>query len=207
MAAEGGHPDWAVLPGELIELPGARLYYERDFVADSGAIYQALQQQVAWRQERIRLFGREHPQPRLSAWYGDSEASYRYSGLALTPLPWLAPLQALRRQLQQHLGCRFNSVLLNWYRHGQESMGLHADDEPELGAEPVIAAISLGAERRLVFRHRQRVEAPVALAPADGSLLVMAGRCQALWRHELPKTRRPVGGRISLTFRRIMDVH
>lgn len=201
--AERPEPDWQSLPGELIELPGAVLYHEPGFVARAQELFDTLVRTVAWRQERIRLYGREHPVPRLSAWYGDAGAQYRYSGLTLQPLHWLPPLQALRQRLQRHLGCRFNSVLLNYYRNGRDSMGLHADDEPELGPEPVIASVSLGAARRMIFRHRQRIAEPLSMELGAGSLLVMAGGCQANWRHELPKTRRPVHGRVNLTFRQV----
>lgn len=197
---------WRALPGELVELPGALLYYEAGFLTDTAELFETLLRDARWRQDRIRLYGREHPVPRLSAWYGDAGAEYSYSGLQLTPLPWLAPLQALRRRLQAHLGRHFNSVLLNYYRDGRDSMGLHADDEPELGARPVIVSISLGAVRRLVFRHRGGTAPAFRLDLADGSLLVMGGQCQANWRHELPRTRRPVGGRINLTYRRVEPV-
>ncbi len=198
--------DWPRQGGELIELSGATLYYRQGFVEESSALFEELVATVAWQQQRIRLFGRERPTPRLAAWYGDAGARYRYSGLDLEPLPWLPPLQALRERLQHALGTPFNSVLLNWYRDGNDGMGLHADDEPELGERPVIAAVTLGAERPLVFRPRDRAMKPLRLDLADGSLLVMAGDCQRHWRHELPKSRRLLAGRISLTYRQIQFV-
>ncbi len=205
-----GRPDacdqWLQRGGELIELPGAILYYQQSLVENSSSLFEALAATAAWQQQRIRLFGREQLTPRLAAWYGDAGARYRYSGLDLEPLPWLAPLQALRERLQAELGAPFNSVLLNWYRDGRDSMGLHADDEPELGEQPVIAAVTLGAERPLVFRPRDRHLKPLRLNLADGSLLVMAGDCQRHWRHELPKSRRPLAGRISLTYRQVRNV-
>ena len=211
MAAADAFADWARHGGELIELPGAILYYQQSFVGNSSTLFEELATTAAWQQQRIRLFGREHLTPRLAAWYGDPEARYRYSGLDLEPLPWLSPLQILREQLQQMLGVPFNSTLLNWYRDGNDSMGLHSDDEPELGEQPVIAAVTLGAERPLVFRPRaargnKSPLKPLRLNLADGSLLVMAGDCQRHWRHELPKSRRPMAGRISLTYRQIWPV-
>ena len=194
--------------GEWIELPGARLYYEPDFVSagsgDSRALYETLVTTASWRQDEIQLFGKRQRIPRLSAWYGDTDAIYSYSGLRLEPMPWLAPLAWLRERLNRHLGMSFNSVLLNYYRDGADSMGAHSDDEPELGPSPRIAMVSLGAERRFVLTPRlkgaaQRWQRELA----DGSLLLMAGDCQRHWRHELPKTRRPVAGRISLTYRQI----
>jgi alkylated DNA repair dioxygenase AlkB len=194
---------WVLQGGELIELPGAVLYYRQEFVEDSSVIFENLIATVAWQQQRLRIYGREQLTPRLAAWYGDAGARYRYSGLTLEPLPWLPPLQQLRERLQTALAAEFNSVLLNWYRDGSDGMGLHADDEPELGERPVIAAVTLGAERPLVFRPRDRRLRPLRIALADGSLLVMAGECQRHWRHELPKIRRPLAGRISLTYRQI----
>jgi len=192
------------LRGEWIELPGAGLYYEPDFLKDPDILFDDLKQNAAWRQDRIRLFGREHRVPRLSAWYGDADAVYRYSGLRLEPMPWLAALADLRRRLQTHLARPFNSVLLNYYRHGGDGMGRHADDEPELGPRPLIAMISLGAVRRFVLTPRQKGMAESWRRDlANGSLLVMAGDCQRHWRHELPKTRRVVAGRISLTYRQV----
>lgn len=206
MAAAEPFAGWLRQGGELIELPGAILYYQQSVIESSSTLFEELAATTAWQQQRIRLFGREQLTPRLAAWYGDAGACYRYSGLSLEPLPWLPPLQQLREQLQVALGAPFNSVLLNWYRDGRDSMGLHADDEPELGEQPVIAAVTLGAERPLVFRPRDSSLKPLRLNLADGSLLVMAGDCQRFWRHELPKSRRPLAGRISLTYRQIRFV-
>lgn len=193
------------LPGEWIGLPDALLYWEPDYLCRAGLpadLFARLAAQVAWQQHRIRLYGRELAAPRLSAWYGDPGARYRYSGLQLEPEPWLPPLLQLREALQGELSHAFNSVLLNYYRSGADSMGPHADDEPELGAEPVIATLSLGAPRRFILRRRDG-SARWQCELGDGSLLVMAGACQHHWRHAVPKTRRPVAGRISLTFRRV----
>lgn len=197
------------LRGEWIELADALLYYEADFIGSDDArrdLFDDLARNVSWRQDRIRLFGRERPIPRLSAWYGDAGAVYGYSGLRLQPLPWLEPLAALRRRLERHLAQRFNSVLLNYYRDGADSMGSHSDDEPELGPRPLIAMVSLGAPRRFVLTPRRgRPGDPWRRELAAGSLLVMAGNCQHSWQHAVPKTRRSVGGRISLTYRQIFS--
>jgi alkylated DNA repair dioxygenase AlkB len=198
------------LRGEWIELPQALLYYEPEFLtaADSAALFRQLVDAVPWRQDRLRLYGREVPMPRLSAWYGDAGAVYSYSGLRLEPLPWLEALEQLRQRLQRHLSRRFNAVLLNYYRNGTDSMGSHSDDEPELGPAPVIATVSLGAPRRFALTPRGVASGGAAWRRdlADGSLLVMAGPCQRHWRHALPKTRRPVAGRISLTYRLVRPV-
>lgn len=204
MAATDTFADWLRQGGELIELPGAILYYHQSFIKNSSELFEDLATTASWQQQRLRLFGREQLTPRLAAWYGDAGARYRYSGLSLEPLPWLPSLQALRERLQRVLAVPFNSVLLNWYRDGRDSMGLHADDEPELGLQPVIAAVTLGAERPLLFRPRDPALKPLRLPLADGSLLVMAGDCQRCWRHELPKSRHQLAGRISLTYRQVL---
>lgn len=187
---------------DIIALADTRLRVWADFLAGHEALYEVLVANARWRQDRVRVYGREHLTPRLSAWYGDAGARYAYSGVDLEPNPWLPPLEQLRRRLEALLELRFNSVLLNWYRDGADCMGWHSDDEPELGSDPVIATVSLGAPRRFAMRHRQRRDLkPWAASLPGGSLLVMGGACQRHWRHAVPRTRRPVGGRISLTYR------
>jgi alkylated DNA repair dioxygenase AlkB len=146
------------------------------------------------------------PQPRLTAWYGDPGRSYTYSGLTLEPLAWTADLQTLRRMAEQASDATFNSVLLNYYRDHNDSVGFHADDEPELGATPTIGSISLGATRTLTFKPKKRKDwEPVRVALESGSLLVMKGDTQRNWRHAVAKETRPCGPRVNLTFRRILD--
>lgn len=162
-------------------------------------------QQTPWRADAITLFGKRHPQPRLHAWYGDAGCAYRYSGLRLEPLPWTPTLERLRRQVEQAAGGEFNSVLLNYYRHERDSMGMHADDEPELGPRPLIASLSLGATRTLLLRHRTRHDLKTLRLPLPhGSLLVMGGETQQHWKHGINKERRPLGPRVNLTFRKIL---
>ena len=180
------------------------LFEAPDLGRASDALFEELAASLAWRQEPIVLFGKKMLQPRLLAWYGDPEAVYRYSGVRHEPLPWAPPLAGLRRRVEAITGARFNSVLANFYRDHRDSMGLHADDEPELGPRPVIASLSLGEERvfRLKHRHRKDIK-PVRLPLRDGSLLVMAGDTQANWKHGIPKQARPCGPRINLTFRQV----
>jgi len=187
-----------------IPLPDADLTLAASFLAaaECATLLAQLLSVTPWRSEPITLYGRTVMQPRLLAWYGDREAFYTYSGIRHTPLPWTPLLSGLRRRVEQASGARFNSVLLNYYRNERDSMGLHADDEPELGPTPVIASLSLGAERRLVFRHRWRREiANLNLPLPDGSLLVMAGSTQRHWQHGIRKQVRPCGPRVNLTFR------
>jgi alkylated DNA repair dioxygenase AlkB len=155
-------------------------------------------------QQTLKIFGRNLAAPRLSAWYGDPGADYAYSGIRLEPKPWLSALDEIREHLEQTTGYRFNSVLLNFYRDGRDSMGWHSDDEPELGCEPTIASLSFGGTRRFLLRHRTRSELDtLELLPGHGSLILMAGTTQAAWKHSIPKTARPVEPRLNLTFRRI----
>jgi len=180
------------------------LYRSPDLGVAPAELFERLHRTLAWREESITLFGRRMLQPRLIAWYGDADAVYRYSGVRHLPLPWTDELAMLRRCLERLCGSRFNSVLANLYRDHRDSMGLHADDEAELGSRPVIASLSLGEERVFRFRHRHRrdVDAPRLSLP-DGSLLVMAGETQQNWKHELPKRTRACGPRINLTFRQV----
>lgn len=160
---------------------------------------------IAWQTHRLRLFGRWVDAPRRSAWIGDPGAVYRYSGQTFAPQPWPQALLPLRQRLRKELGIDFNAVLANLYRDGRDAMGWHSDDEPELGPEPVIASLSLGAARRFVLRRRDDHAVKQALVLEPGSLLVMRGVSQRDWQHALPRTAKPVGPRINLTFRRIFD--
>ena len=188
-------------------LPDGLLYQLPRFMTphEASSLQAHLACTLDWQQHRLKLFGRECLTPRLCAWHGDPDARYGYSGQTLEPLPWNDPLAALRRRLETALDCAFNSVLANLYRDGADSMGWHSDDERELGAEPLIASLSLGAPRRFLLRHRRQRELDtLQLELGHGSLLVMAGATQRCWRHSLPKTRRPVGPRVNLTFRRVL---
>lgn len=161
---------------------------------------------VPWRQDTITVWGKRRLQPRLVAWYGDAGASYTYSGLRLDPLPWTDTLMELKSLAESAANAEFNSVLLNHYRDQNDSMGMHSDDEPELGENPVIASLSLGEERVFVLKHRFRTELPPCRLPlASGSLLVMKGPTQANWKHGLPKERHACGSRINLTFRYVQQ--
>ncbi len=172
---------------------------------DGDELMACLQQDVPWSQPVITLFGRSVASPRMAAWYGDSGAVYRYSGLENRPLPWLDPLNNLRRKLEAITKSRFNSVLLNLYRTGDDAMGWHSDDEKSLGVTPAIASVSIGAVRRFRMRHRFRKSvAPVSLDLTHGSLMLMAGETQKYWKHAVMRTSKPVGPRINLTFRNIL---
>lgn len=184
--------------------PGGRLEYSPHWLERPGAddLLGTLLREIDWESRTIRMFGRTFAQPRLLCFMGDAGIRYRYSGDEYLACTWHPEVRALRARLARSTGERYNSVLLNFYRDGADSMGWHADDEPELGPDPTIASVSLGAERRFVLRRRTDHGCKFEIAPAHGSLLLMAGALQHHWQHALPKTRRPVGARINLTFRR-----
>jgi alkylated DNA repair dioxygenase AlkB len=154
--------------------------------------------ETAWRTEIVTVWGKQHPQPRLTAWHG--EAAYAYSGIKLEPLPFTPLLQELRAAVEAASGRRFNSVLLNYYRDGRDSMGMHSDNEPELGPEPAIGSLNFGATRTFVLQHKASKER-LRIDLTDGSLLLMGGSLQHNWNHGIPKISRPVGPRVNLTFR------
>ncbi len=188
---------------ERIEVAdGGRIIHDPDFLSPTEAdqLLAELKSATPWRQE-ITRWGQ--PFPRLTAWYADSGLTYRYSGVTHEALEWTESLRVIRRQVEDAAGSTFNSLLLNYYRDGRDTVGFHADDEPELGRDPIVPSISLGATRRFVLRHNhsgQRLQ----FALTHGSLLIMAGTLQHHWKHALPRTREAVGGRINLTFRRIL---
>ena len=163
----------------------------------------ALGREVPWEQPLVRVYGRQHPTPRLCCWVADPGCSYRYSGHQSPIHPWTPNLSALRELLHEQLGVRFNSLLLNRYRNGADRMGWHADDEPELGREPLIVSVSLGASRAFQLRRRDDPSVRRELHLHHGDVVVMHGLTQALWLHQVPKTSRYVGPRVNLTFRTI----
>jgi hypothetical protein len=180
---------------------GGILTYFPDFFARSEAdsLLRILTGTIAWKQEK-GAFGRVYP--RLTALYADPGLVYTYSGVTYPSLPWTKELEAIRRRVEAAAVAPFNSVLLNRYRGGDDSMGYHADDEPELGTNPIVPSISLGVERRFVLRHN-RSRRKIEYILAHGSLLIMGGTLQHFWQHALPKTRGTTGERLNLTFRNL----
>ena len=183
---------------------GSLTLLARAFVAEAPAWFAALMQEVRWEQHWLTLFGRRIAAPRLSAWYAEPGCSYRYSGLSLAAQPFTPVLAQIRARTEALAGHGFNSVLLNLYRDGADGMSWHSDDEPELGPEPLIASLSLGATRRFLLRRRDAPRTRLGIDLADGSLLLMAPPLQRHWQHSVPKTRRATGARINLTWRRIL---
>jgi len=169
----------------------------------ANGLLERLAGELPWHQGHVRLFGRVHAIPRRQCWVADPGLTYRYSGQTLLPHNWPPWLTSLAEQVSTQAGETFNSVLCNQYRDGQDSMGWHSDDEPELGPAPIIASYSLGETRRFQFRHRKEHSRKLTLELEHNSLLIMPAGLQSHWQHQLPKTRKPKGMRINLTFRRV----
>ena len=194
-------PEARGAPPDLLPCDGSVFLYPNALPpAAADRLFTLLQATIDWRQEIATVMGRRIPIPRLTAWHG--AAGYVYSGIRLTPAPWTPPLLELKALAERLAGQSFNSVLLNLYRDGRDSVSWHADNEPGLGRDPVIASLSLGAVRRFQLKHR-RLPERLTLDLPHGSCLIMAGATQHHWLHQLPKTKAPVGPRINLTFRRM----
>ncbi|MHC9015714.1 alpha-ketoglutarate-dependent dioxygenase AlkB family protein [Stenotrophomonas bentonitica] len=186
-----------------LHLPDAQVHWHRHWLPRDAAdtLQRTLRGDVPWEVHRIRMFGRQVDSPRLSCWMGDPAARYRYSGTEFVPQPWHPALLPLRDQLAAFCGHAFNSVLLNRYRDGDDGMGWHSDNEPELGPAPVIASLSLGAGRRFLLRRRDDHAKKAEVLLDHGDLLVMGGQTQRHYQHSLPKSARPLAERLNLTFR------
>ena len=178
------------------------LYQQVDLGQSYDDLLHELINDTVWRQEEITLYGKTHWQPRLSAWYGGKEINYCYSGISMQPRPWSQTLLSLKARIESLVARSFNSVLLNYYRDHRDGMGMHSDDESELGKQPVIASLSLGEERTLLLRHKYNSNT-LKLPLPSGSLLVMKGSTQSFWKHGIMKQKQRCGPRVNLTFRTI----
>ena len=159
---------------------------------------------IKWRNDSITLYGKTFPQPRLTAWYGDSGVKYSYSNIHMQALPWTPVLLKLKTQLENDLNTRFNSVLVNYYRDGNDHMSYHSDDEKELGPNPIIASLSFGETRSFQLKHKFDLEKKTVVIPiTDGSLVVMKDELQHFWQHKIAKTKKLIGPRVNLTFKMI----
>ena len=188
----------------MIITPELLSYFPEVFpVTESKALFEKLTENITWRQESIFIFGRKVLTPRLTAWYGDAGAVYKYSGVSFDPLPWTEELLFIKSKAEGLAGTTFNSVLLNLYRDGSDSMGWHSDDEPELGRDPIIASVNLGEARRFDLRLKTDHQQKLQILLKDGSVLVMKGELQHYWQHQIAKSAKVKGPRINLTFRTI----
>ena len=190
---------------QTLHLPNAELFYDPNFLDKQEADdhFRRLKSDINWRQDDITVFGKTYKQPRLTALYGKNGKTYTYSGITMNPEPFNKTLTQFDHKIKNELGHSFNTVLLNWYRNGNDSNGWHADNEKELGLNPIIVSISLGEVRPFHFKHRKLKEERYKLNLDHGSLLLMKGEMQHHWVHQIAKTKKTIGGRINLTFRQI----
>lgn len=197
-----------LFPPEKIDfdLPNASVVYYPQFFDTEKAdmLFEKLYGETPWQQDHITLFGKTHPQPRLTALFGNEGKSYAYSNIIMQPHPWNALLTYIKEEVETATGQKFTTVLLNLYRDGKDSNGWHADNEKELGRNPVIASVSFGAERFFHLQHNSIPGAKQKILLGHGSLLLMKGETQHFWKHQIPKTAKPVAARINLTFRSIL---
>lgn len=182
---------------DVVLYPSIQLGY------DPRALFDTLRESIEWECRSIMIYGVLRQQPRLIAWYGDHP--YTYSGLQLKARPMSLLLESLKARVSKLVGSEFNGVLLNFYPDRLSSIGMHSDNEPEFGPNPTIASLSLGAERIFKMQHKDKNIPTVKIPLTDGSVLVMAGETQSYWKHGIDKTNDPVGPRINLTFRNIIN--
>lgn len=186
---------------DKVELYLIRQFYSR---TASDSLLMTLLNGLDWQTEDLFIFGKWVRAPRLMSWHGEPEACYKYSGVYHKPKPWTEALFLLKQQIEQVCQTNFNSVLANLYRNGQDSMGCHADDEPELGTNPTIASFSVGDERLFKLHHKTSKQT-LNITLRHGDLLVMGGLCQQHWLHSIPKTKKTKSPRINLTYRHIIN--
>ncbi|WP_426667855.1 alpha-ketoglutarate-dependent dioxygenase AlkB family protein [Mucilaginibacter sp. McL0603] len=185
------------------DLPPELLEYHPGFFnpAESAALLNTFIDTIPWVQEDIQMYGKIIKTPRLTAWYGDPNKEYIFSGAKHHPILWTDELLMIKEKIEPVSGTRFNSVLLNYYRDANDSVAWHSDDEYELGVNPVIASVSFGQVRRFDIRHKQEHNRKYAIYLENGSLLIMKGDLQHNWVHQIPKSTKPLKERVNLTFR------
>ncbi|CAM4014857.1 alpha-ketoglutarate-dependent dioxygenase AlkB [Flavobacterium antarcticum] len=189
----------------LFDLKDAEVSYIPSFLDEkaAGELFNKLFSETPWRSDSITIFGKTHPQPRLTAFYGSENLDYSYSNIKMNANPWTEQLLALKSKIEAQSQSTFNSVLLNLYRDGKDSNGWHADNEKELGTNPIIASVTLGSERFFHLKHNTNNDFKCKIKLQNGSLLLMKGATQHFYKHQIPKTMQEIGPRINLTFRTI----
>jgi alkylated DNA repair dioxygenase AlkB len=189
-----------------LKLPNAELIYIPDFYQfeDANNYFRLLKNTTIWEQDDITVFGKTYKQPRLTALFGTNAQTYNYSNITMHPKPFTDTLLDIKTKIETKSEAAFNTVLLNLYRDGQDSNGWHADNEKELGNNPIIASVSFGAERPFHFKHRTLKSERHKLNLAHGSLLIMKGEMQHYWLHQIAKTKKVIGERLNLTFRKLI---
>ena len=187
----------------LFNLPDSEIIYFPSLFdkKEADAIFAQLINDIPWQQDDIRVFGKIHPQPRLTALFGNQGRSYSYSNITMQPHAWNPLLQKIKSQVERVSETKFTTVLLNQYRDGKDSNGWHADNEKELGINPIIASVSFGAARVFQLKHNTIANLKQNILLEHGSLLLMKGTTQHFWKHQIPKTSKIIESRINLTFR------
>ena len=191
---------------EVISLTDGEILFMRNFLSTSEAkhYFDLLQNNIDWKQEEVRFYGKTYPVPRKTAWYGYEGFNYSYSGITCFPEIWTKELLEIKSQIERFIPEEdFTSVLLNLYNNGNDKMGWHADDEKELGTNPIIASVSLGETRRFDIKHKQNKDLQFKFELTSGSLLIMRGALQHHWVHQIPAQKKVKNPRINLTFRTI----
>ncbi len=163
-----------------------------------------LKTKIIWKQESMNMYGRKVDFPRLTSWYGDNDKPYSFSGITLQPHAWTNEILEIKEKIEKLTTVNFNSVLLNMYRNGNDSISWHTDAEKELGENPIIASVNFGATRKFQLRHIKTKE-KLEIELSHGSVLLMQGELQHFWQHQVPKTSKPVSERVNLTFRVIKN--
>ena len=186
-----------------IVIPDAEIFLYPTLLSyhEANQLFDTLKKNIIWEKQKIKLYGEVHDVPRLTAWYGDPNKSYIYSGIQLNTKPWNAALLKIREKIEKISKIKFNSVLLNLYRSGSDSVSWHSDDEPELGLNPVIGSLSLGETRQFQMKHKSDCDLKQKILLQHGSFLLMRGKTQHHWLHQIPKRKNLKGERINLTFR------
>lgn len=187
----------------VFSLPDAEIEYYAGFFEHERAheLFKQIKAEIPWQQDYITVFGKRHPQPRLTALFGNEGKPYSYSDIIMQPHPWNPLLMFIKNEIEEVCDVNFTTVLLNQYRDGRDSNGWHADNEKELGRNPIIASVSFGAERAFHLQHNTLKEQKLKITLEHGSLLIMKGTTQHFWKHQIPKTTREIESRINLTFR------
>lgn len=191
---------------QYFKLPNAELIYIPQFFSKeaSDSYFKTIEENTNWQHDDITVFGKTYKQPRLTALFGDSEQSYGYSNIVMHPKPFTPSLRTIKKRVEQIADHQFNFVLINLYRDGNDSNGWHADNEKELGRDPVIASVSFGEARAFHFKHKTLKSERHKLILEHGSLLIMKGEMQSYWLHQIAKTKKQIQPRINLTFRHLI---
>lgn len=191
---------------QSLNMPNAEVCFYPGFFTreESSNFFTSLTNEIKWRQDKIKLYGKEMDLPRKTAWYADEGKSYKFSGIYLAPEPWTSALLQIKQRLENTAKAIFNSVMLNLYRDGNDGISWHSDAEPEFGKNPTIASVSFGAARRFMFKHKYDKNLKSEVELTNGSLLLMSGETQHFWQHQIPKTSKKLEPRINLTFREVI---